>query len=274
MIKYYTESNTVNTSIYKKYGRTAILICLLLFAHTGFCQDSISVIQDSVQVKKNRKNTIKLNLTNPMLFGDNNYILGYESTIGKHQSFSLNLGTFTLGKVLNFDTDSIKGLNKDVNSIGLSMSCDYRFYLAKENKFNSPHGLYIGPYFSLNKFTRTYDIEATSASGSKAQLNADFMFRVATVGFQLGYQFVWRNRISLDMVLFGPGFSGYKAKVDLSTTLTPDQESEFFTKINEKLQERLPGYSLVVVPGTFEKTGSVNTTSMGYRYIVMLGFRF
>lgn len=274
MIKFNTESNTLNTSIYKKFGSTVILICLLLFAHTVFCQDLLSVKQDSVPVKKTRKNTVKINLTNPMLFGDNNYILGYERTIGRHQSFTLNLGTFTLGKVFNFDTDSIEGINKDVKSIGMSLSGDYRFYLAKENKFDSPHGLYIGPYFSLNKFNRTHDIVATSASGSKAELNADFMFRVATVGFQLGYQFVWRNRISLDMVLFGPGFSGYKVKVDLSTTLTPDQESEFFTKLNEKLQERLPGYSLVVKPGTFEKSGSVNTTSMGYRYIVMLGFRF
>jgi hypothetical protein len=126
----------------------------------------------------------------------------------------------------------------------------------------------------VNNFTRAFDNEVTTSAGSKAELNVDFLFRVATVGFQLGYQFVWRDRISLDMVLFGPGISGYKLQAELSTTLDPSQESEFFNKLNEKLQEKIPGYSLVIKPGEFEKTGSVSTTSVGYRYIVMLGFRF
>jgi hypothetical protein len=244
------------------------LIMYLLFT----VQNAYSQEQDTL--KKSRKNTIKFNLTNPMFFGSNNYILGYERTIGKHQSFSLHVGTFALGKLININTDSIKGLTKDVKSQGLSLSGDYRFYLAKENKYNSPHGLYIGPYFAINKFTRTFDLEATTASGSTAQLDAEFLFRVATVGFQLGYQFVFWDRVSLDMILFGPGFSGYKAKVDLSTSLDPAQETEFFTKLNEKLQEKIPGYSLVIKPGEFEKSGTFNTTSLGYRYILMIGFRF
>ena len=161
-----------------------------------------------------------------------------------------------------------------MNSRGLSLSADYRFYLAKENKYNSPHGIYIGPYFALNQFKRTFDLEATTASSSSAHLNADFSLSVATLGFQLGYQFIFWDRVTLDMILFGPGISSYKAKVNLSTTLDPNQESEFFTKLNEKLQEKIPGYSLVIKPGSFEKSGSVNTTSFGYRYIVMVGFRF
>jgi hypothetical protein len=76
------------------------------------------------------------------------------------------------------------------------------------------------------------------------------------------------------MILFGPGVSRYKYKAELSTNLDADEESELFQKINEKLQEKIPGFSLVIEPTTFEKTGSVNTTSFGYRYIVMLGFRF
>lgn len=269
-----TELSHRNTRIYIKYLLTTTLISLFLFVQAAYCQDSIPAKQDSVPVKKDRKNSVKINITNPMFFGDNNYILGYERTIGKHQSFTVNVGTFTLGRLISFNTDSIKGLDKDVKSMGLSMSGDYRFYLAKENKYNSPHGLYIGPYFAVNNFTRAFDFEFTTSAGSKTELNADFLFRVATIGFQLGYQFVWRNRISLDMVLFGPGISSYKFKTELSTTLDPNQESEFFNKLNEKLQEKIPGYSLVIKPGSFETSGSVNTTSFGYRYIVMLGFRF
>ena len=256
----------MKTRLHISINRTILLISVLIFVQNAYCQDSIPA-------KKDRKNTVMINLTSPMIFGSNNYVMGYERIVGKHQSFSFHLGTFSLGKIINLNTDSITQLKKDEKSRGLSLSGDYRFYLSKENKYNAPRGIYIGPYFAYNGFNRAYNFEASTASFT-GQMNADFTFRVTTFGFQLGYQFVFWDRVSLDMILFGPGASVYTAKVDLSTSLSPDQESELFAKINEKLQEKIPGYSLVVKPGTFEKSGSVNTTSMGYRYIVMLGFRF
>jgi diaminopimelate decarboxylase len=105
-------------------------------------------------------------------------------------------------------------------------------------------------------------------------MDLEFTFHVLTVGFQLGYQFVFWNRVTLDMILFGPGISWYKFKADLSTNLDPDEESELFQKINDALEEKIPGYSLVIEPGSFEKNGSVNTTTLGYRYVVMVGIRF
>jgi hypothetical protein len=63
-------------------------------------------------------------------------------------------------------------------------------------------------------------------------------------------------------------------KANLDTTFDPDQEAELFQKINEALQEKIPGYDLVLQPGEFEKTGSYKTTSLGFRYIIMLGIRF
>jgi hypothetical protein len=229
--------------------------------------------QEEKPEKKALKNSIKINLTNPMIFGTDCYVLGYERTIGKHQSFSVNIGRFSLPKLINVNTDAITELDKSSSSKGFHMSGDYRFYLAKENKFNSPHGLYIGPYTTYNTFTRNMSFSAATESFT-GDLNADFTFRVAAVGFQLGYQFVFWNRVSLDLMMFGPGIASYKIKANLDTTLDPDQESELFQKINEKLQEKIPGYSLVISPGTFEKTGSTNTTSLGYRYVVTLGFRF
>ena len=245
---------------------TFIFINVLVFDQTAYCQD-----QDIV--KKERKNTVKLNLTNPMIFGSKNYILGYERTIGKHQSFSVHIGTFMMGRIFNINTDSIKSLNKNVKSQGLSLSGDYRFYLAKENRYNSPHGLYIGPYFAFNSFKRDFKFEAETEAFT-GELNADFNFRVTTLGFQLGYQFVFWDRLSLDMILFGPGGSVYNLKADLSTSLDVEQQAELFKKINEVLGAKIPGYSLVLNSGSFEKSGSMKTTSIGYRYIVMLGFRF
>jgi hypothetical protein len=229
--------------------------------------------QETAPEKKNLKNSIKINITNPMIFGDQCYMIGYERTIGKHQSFLVNIGRFSLPRILDFNTDSIKSLSKDIHSKGFHLSADYRFYLAKENKFNAPHGLYIGPYTAYNGFQRDFKFSANTQDFT-GDLNADFGFRVASIGFQLGYQFIFWNRVSLDMVLFGPGVGFYKVQTELSTTLDPDQEAELFQKINEVLEEKIPGYDLVINSGTFEKTGTMKTTAAGFRYVVMVGVRF
>ena len=185
--------------------------------------------QEEKPEKKNLKNSVKINLTNPMIFGTQCYFLGIERTVGKHQSFSVNLGQFSLPKLVSINTDSITELNKSSSSKGFHISGDYRFYLAKENKYNSPHGLYIGPYMSYNTFTRNYSFSANTQSFT-GELNADFTFRVATLGFQLGYQFIFWNRVSLDLMMFGPGIASYKIKANLDTTLDPDQEIGVISK--------------------------------------------
>jgi hypothetical protein len=247
------------------------IYCFIAASYAFFTAQS-SDCQDSIP-KKILKNTVRVNLTNPMIFGDQSLIFGYERTIGNHQSFSINVGRFSLPKLISFNTDSIQDLQKSISSRGFSLSGDYRFYLPKLNKFNAPRGLYIGPYFSYNYFNRGFDLSVNTASFT-GQMNLDLDFRVMTLGFQLGYQFVFWNRVTLDMILFGPGIAGYKLKADLSTSLDPDQEAELFQKINDKLQEKIPGYGLVIKPGEFTKNGSVRTTTLGYRYVVMLGVRF
>ena len=220
---------------------------------------------------KNLKNSVKINLTNPMIFGTNCYMIGYERTIGDHQSFSVNIGKFSLPRLFNINTDSITDLTKSISSKGFHLSGDYRFYLSKENKHNSPHGVYIGPYFTYNSYGRNFNY---SYGKNQEEVNADFTFNITSVGFQMGYQFVFWNRVSLDMLLFGPGIAGYKLETGLKTTLGAAQEEEFFQKINDALAEKIPGYDLVLHPGSFEKTGSYKTTSLGYRYVIMLGIRF
>jgi hypothetical protein len=222
---------------------------------------------------KNLKNSIKINITNPMIFGENCYMIGYERTIGEHQSFSVNIGRFSLPRLVSIDTDSIQEITKDINSKGFHFSGDYRFYLSKENKHNSPHGVYIGPYFTYNSYGRDFKYTVNTQS-FQGDINADFTFNIASVGFQMGYQFVFWNRVSLDMIMFGPGIAAYKLKTELDTTLDPDEEAELFQKINDALAEKIPGYDLVLHPGSFEKTGSYKTTSLGFRYVIMLGIRF
>jgi hypothetical protein len=43
-----------------------------------------------------RKNTIKLNLTNPMIFGGKAIVIGYERVLSPNRSFSIDIGTMAL----------------------------------------------------------------------------------------------------------------------------------------------------------------------------------
>ena len=256
----------MKSSIFKQVFFICILTYASLFAQS---QDK----NDSISVKKNLKNTVRINITNPMIFGEDCYMFGYERTIGNHQSFSVNVGRFSFPRLVNVNTDSIKDLTKDLNSKGFHFSGDYRFYLSKENKYNSPHGVYIGPYTTYNSFRRDFKF-GSSLESYTGELNADIRFSAAAIGFQLGYQFIFWNRVSLDMILFGPGVGRYKLKAELSTNLDPEQEEELFQKINDAIKEKIPGYSRVIDSGTFNQSGSYNTNGVGFRYVVMLGFRF
>jgi hypothetical protein len=255
----------------KSISNKALFAAFLLITGMSFLFTSYG--QDSIPEQKNLKNTIRINLTNPMIFGTDCFMFGYERTVGNHQSFSINTGRFSMPRLISINTDSIKDITKDNKSSGFHMSMDYRFYLSKENKYNAPHGVYIGPYATYNSYSRDYRLES-SAESFTGELNANMKFQVATIGFQLGYQFIFWNRVTLDMILFGPGLGRYKLETELSTNLDPDQESELFQKINDAIKDKIPGFSRVIDSGTFEKTGSYNKSGAGFRYVVMLGFRF
>ena len=108
----------------------------------------------------------------------------------------------------------------------------------------------------------------------QGDVNTDLIFNIHTIGFQLGYQFVFWNRLALDFILLGPGFGSYSVKAKLNTTLSPQQEQEFFEKLNEYLQDRIPGFEYVINPGEFKQKGSYDTRTVGFRYAIKLGFRF
>jgi hypothetical protein len=80
--------------------------------------------------------------------------------------------------------------------------------------------------------------------------------------------------LAVDLVLIGPGIGYYGMKVKLDTTLQPDDESLFFQTLNDALKEKFPGYDLVIEPGEFQKKGSASVTTLGFRYMIHVGFRF
>jgi len=231
--------------------------------------------QDTMKADRILKNTILINLTNPVIFGDRSLILGYERTIGEHQSFSINGGLAALPKfdVVDIADDSIVQLYKDTKDRGFNITGDYRFYLASENKYRAPRGLYIGPYASHVFMGRENTFHLNSET-FKGDIKTELNFNMTAVGAQLGYQFVIWKRVALDFVLLGPSVAWYSINAKLDTNLEADDESALYAKINEILSDRFPGYSFVVDDIDFKKTGSTNTRSYGWRYTIHLGFRF
>lgn len=244
-----------------------------------FCTGLVVIgsITAGAQVKSTevpiRKNTIKLNLTNPMIFGGKAIVVGYERILSPYRSFSIDIGTMALPSfgsgTLN---DSLKLLS-GVSEKGFHISADYRFYLSKENKYEAPRGVYIGPYYSYNSFSRsnTWNLKATNYTGN---VNTDLGFRVHTLGVEMGYQFVLNKKWAIDLVLAGPGIGFYQINAALATTLPENQKGPFFDQLNKYLQEKIPGFNRVLGEGSLRSNGNYTTTALGFRYMINVGFRF
>lgn len=220
---------------------------------------------------KNFKNTIRFNITNPMLFSSKFNVIGYERVIKDYQTASINLGRSSFGTLL-FNSDSLDAKTQN-NDKGFNLSVDYRFYLKKENKFRAPRGAYIGPYYSYNFFSRdiTWELLSDTFNGETmtgTKVNAHF------IGAQFGYQFVFWNRLSLDMILLGPGLWHFNVKTAFESGLSAEDETMLLEKLNEMLQEKFPGSDLVFTGEGFEASKTTSTSAMGFRFMINLGFRF
>lgn len=221
---------------------------------------------------KHFKNTIKYNITNPMLFGWKYNVLGYERVINEHQTATLTMGRVAFPRLSEGIADSI-GISEQQNDKGFNFSLDYRFYLRKENKYSAPRGVYIGPYYAYNHFSRNlkWDLNTADYNGqvdTKINLNANF------IGAQLGYQFILWDRLAIDMILMGPGWWFFNLKTAMSTSLSLEDETAMLDKLNEKFKEKFPGSEFVFKGDGFEANKTTSTKTTGLRYIINIGFRF
>ena len=250
--------------------RNTVFIVVFLYANLLHGQ---SGTQDTTW-KKIHKNIIRYNLSGALLFGFDKYIIfGYERMVNPHQSFSINFGGAGLPKFVSINTDSFR-IQKDVKNSGFNISADYRFYLAHENKYYAPHGVYIGPYVSYNRFNRSNDWVFQETSSNQKIVSTETKFNIFTAGAELGYQFVFWKRLTLDMVLIGPGISGYDLNAKIKGDLTDDQRENLQEALKQLISQKFPGMNYVFADKKFNANGVINTTSIGFRYLIHIGFAF
>ncbi|OQP43760.1 hypothetical protein A4D02_09765 [Niastella koreensis] len=212
-------------------------------------------------------------MSGALLFGIDHYVvLGYERVIKPRQSISVNFGRASLPKPVSINTDSFQ-VQKDQKRNGYNFSIDYRFYLASENKHHAPHGLYIGPYYSYNKFTNDKQWAHTNNS-TTSNINTSTKFNIHTVGFELGYQFIFWKRLALDLVLAGPGLGFYNYKATFDSNISPDAKKQLQEALKQLLTQKFPGMNYVFSDKTLDANGVMKTNTIGYRYIFHIGFNF
>lgn len=234
----------------------------------------LAMADSHAQKDTSYNNTVRFNITNPLIFGTQSLIFGYERMIKDHQSFSINLGAASYPALVYDGSDTILLLNRtDYKDRGFHFSGDYRFYLKRENKYPAPRGLYIGPYYSYNFFKRTNNW-SLNTDNYQGGIQSDITLNIHTFGAQLGYQFIFWKRLSLDLLLMGPGIGFYGLSARIGTDLSEEDEQLFFEALNAYLSAKIPGYDRVIDAGEFKKTGSIKTTDVGFRYMVLVGFRF
>lgn len=241
----------------------------LLFGGTLILLSLVGKAQEQAAEIPNRPNTIKLDITSHWLYRDA-VVVSYERIINARRSWSVILGYQRLPNQSFFgNTISV---TRDASASGLKIGGEYRFYLAKENKFDAPHGLYLGPYFSYNRFHNERVIEVNSGTTPEVA-NFNSTFSVSNLGVQLGYQFVFNDRWTIDLSFMGPSFSFYQAKFDLTGTYTFDPDN-VANEVLDDLINRFPGLGDLLAGSTVVSNGKLEAWAYGYRYQIQVGYRF
>ena len=228
---------------------------------------------DSTRKMPHYKNVIRYNLSGALIFGPDKYIiLGYERLVSPRQSFSINIGQAAMPKLISITTDSFN-VNKDSKRSGINVSVDYRFYLAKENKFEAPPGFYIGPYYGYTRFNNeaTWDYKHPTTNSS---LTTSSKFTINNIGFELGYQLVLWKRMTLDFVMVGPGIGFYNYKASFDGNVDAATKEQIFDGLKQLLTQKFPGMNLVFSDKEINSSGTMRASTIGYRYIIHIGFLF
>lgn len=245
---------------------------MLLFVVLMFFSGPQAFSQEDSVENRVFKNTIYYNVSNPLIFGFRSIIFGWERQLSNDRSFSINFGKPSYPGEWFFDYDSLK-LLPDYTEHGVHLSGEYRKYLSNLNAHSAPRGVYFGLYASTNNFKRKLEWEITKAS-YEGNVFTDLGINIHSMGVELGYQFVFKDRWTLDLVLMGPGIALYNFKATIGSDLSPEQEQELIDNLNDYLSTNFPAFDRLFDNGEFKRTGSTSTLSLGFRYLVTVGYRF
>jgi hypothetical protein len=251
--------------------KTILVICATVFLLT-FENIQAQYTADTLPANYKR-NIIKWNITPFMLWSYRNINFSYERILTPKRSFSVNAGYFELPSSGIYDSLNIKSANK---KFGYSVSGDYRFYMNKRNINPAPDGIYWGVFGSFHRYQFTNDIEVINSPTIEGGLILDGKLNILSLGAELGYQFVIKKRLTIDLIFMGPSLSMYNYKLGLESKLTPgeDIDEEYLQGVQDALYGLFPGLEKLVDKQLIDENGVSTSIGFGLRYMVQIGYRF
>jgi hypothetical protein len=227
-----------------------------------------------VPMEPYHRNVIKFNPTPMLLFSEvRNFTLSYERLITRNQSLAIQAGYLLLPKLKFLDK-----LNKIVTfapkeKYGINLALDYRYYIFPRNNRPAPDGLYVGAFVSYYgfKFENHLDLVKTTILNDgviHGKLN------VVNIGANLGYQFIFWKRFSLDLLMLGPSYSFYSGELGFSGGLDPALVEEIDQELVEAIEEQFPLLGALLNGEKLEFIGYKSKWKFGFRYSIQIGFHF
>lgn len=225
---------------------------------------------DSVDYKKN---VIRWNITPFLIWSKKNINIGYERVTKPYRSFSINVGYFELPQFTKNLFDSLQ-IENTTKRAGFTVSGDYRMYFKKRNKKMAPDGLYWGAYGSYHYTQFENDIVVFKANSAQGDLLFGAQFSMLSAGLEIGYQFIIKERLSIDLVFMGPSLTMYTSQLKLGGELDIDEEDEYVQAIYDVLKNTIPGFDKLINDGAVTSSGANFSMGFGLRYLIQIGYRF
>lgn len=220
------------------------------------------------------RNIIKFNPTPMVLTGMEirNITFSYERLISNNTSVAFLAGYLVFPRLVDDTLLNLAVINTRVKN-GINLAFDYRYYPFQRNARPAPDGLYLGGYLSYYGYQFNHDITVLSSSGDP---NGSLFGKVNIVnlGMELGYQFVFWKRFTVDLLLFGPSLSLMSTKLAIEGQFSAEQLENLDEEMVKKLKEKFPYLGILLSDESLEFNGTRTTIGMGFRYSIQLGFHF
>lgn len=243
-----------------------LLLLGVILSLQAYSQESADTLPNGY-----KRNVIKWNMTPFLLWSSSNINVSYERVLKPHRSFSVNAGYFILPTIWRYDSLRVESARK---KSGFSVAGDYRFYFKKKNTGFAPDGLYWGIYGSFHHFGFLNTFSVQTASGSTGSLSFDGNLNILSLGLQLGYQFVIKERLSIDLIFMGPSASVYSVMLGLKGDIDINEEDEYLMAIRDLLFSNFPFLDELIADHEFNAGGVSRNLGPGLRYMIQIGYRF
>ena len=102
----------------------------------------------------------------------------------------------------------------------------------------------------------------------------DGKLNVINLGFNLGYQFIFWERLSLDLLVFGPSVNYTSCKGEISGDLDQEQIDAIDDALVEKILDKYPVLGEVFSDENLSFSENRTKFGTGFRYSISIGFHF